>query len=84
MVSYLQDRQALVKDIKHLTNVCVSYGKVLPRKSPHVTNLQGRTDNEGIYVSQPIVHWGFVPFIIVLGMTTTEPRPSFAQLLAPV
>lgn len=59
MVSYLEDRQALVKDLKHLTNVCVSYAK-------------------------PVVHWGFVPFIIVLGMTTTEPRPTFAQLLGPV
>lgn len=31
MVSYLEDRQALVKDLKHLTNVCVSYAKVQAR-----------------------------------------------------
>lgn len=31
MVSYLEDRQALVKDLKHLTNVCVSYAKVHAR-----------------------------------------------------
>jgi hypothetical protein len=30
------------------------------------------------------VHWGFIPTIIVLGMTCTEPRPSLAQVLGPM
>ncbi|KAK9810217.1 hypothetical protein WJX72_006807 [[Myrmecia] bisecta] len=33
---------------------------------------------------KPIVHVGFIPLIIVLGMTCTEPRPSLAQLLGPM
>ena len=27
------------------------------------------------------VHWGFLPGIIVAGMTLTEPRPTVGQLL---
>jgi hypothetical protein len=30
---------------------------------------------------QPIVHWGFIPAIIVAGMLFTKPRPTLAQLL---
>ena len=30
------------------------------------------------------LHWGFIPTIIVLGCTITEPRPSLAQLLGPM
>lgn len=33
---------------------------------------------------QPIVHFGFIPVIIVLGMTITEPPPTVAQLLSPI
>ena len=33
---------------------------------------------------QPIVHYGFIPTILVLGMLYTEPRPSLAQLLSPM
>ena len=33
---------------------------------------------------QPIVHWGFIPAIIVLGATVTEPKPSLTQLLSPM
>lgn len=33
---------------------------------------------------QPAVHWGFIPAIIVLGVLTTEPRPTLAQLLSPM
>jgi len=34
--------------------------------------------------SQPVVHYGFIPTIILLGMTQTEPAPHFVQLLSPV
>ncbi len=34
--------------------------------------------------AKPIVHWGFIPAIIILGATTTEPRPTLAQLLSPM
>jgi len=30
------------------------------------------------------LHWGFIPVIIVVGMTCTEPKPSLAQLLGPM
>lgn len=33
---------------------------------------------------QPVVHFGFIPVIIVLGMSITEPRPSVSQLLSPI
>ena len=34
--------------------------------------------------TQPIVHYGFIPTILVLGMLYTEPRPSLVQLLSPM
>lgn len=30
------------------------------------------------------VHWGFIPAIIVVGMTCTDPKPSLAQVLGPM
>jgi hypothetical protein len=30
------------------------------------------------------VHWGFIPTIIVVGMTCTDPKPSLAQVLGPM
>ena len=43
----------------------------------------GGADSPGVDV-QPIVHVGFIPLIIALGMTCTEPRPTLAQLLGPM
>jgi hypothetical protein len=28
---------------------------------------------------EPVVHWGFIPAVILLGMYTTKPRPSIGQ-----
>ena len=33
---------------------------------------------------QPIVHYGFIPCIVILGMTQTEPKPTWPQLLGPM
>jgi len=33
--------------------------------------------------AQDVLHWGFIPLIIVLGMRTT-PRPTVTQLLSPL
>ena len=33
---------------------------------------------------QTALHWGYIPAIILLGMTQTEPRPSWGQLLGPM
>lgn len=30
------------------------------------------------------LHWGFIPGIIIIGMTCTDPKPSLAQLLGPM
>ncbi|PNW77458.1 hypothetical protein CHLRE_10g437500v5 [Chlamydomonas reinhardtii] len=30
---------------------------------------------------KPIVHWGFIPAVILVGMLTTKPRPTLGQLL---
>lgn len=38
----------------------------------------------GYRVPQPVVHYTFIPLIIILGMTMTEPRPTIAQLLGPM
>lgn len=42
------------------------------------------TKNNNNSQFQPIVHYGFIPTIVVLGMLYTEPRPSLAQLLSPM
>eukprot|EP00873_Tetraselmis_striata_P045632 jgi/Tetstr1/465896/TSEL_010512.t1 len=34
--------------------------------------------------SKTIFHYGYIPTIIVLGMTTTEPKPSLLQILGPI
>lgn len=33
---------------------------------------------------QTLLHWGYIPAIITIGMLTTEPRPSWVQLLGPM
>lgn len=43
-----------------------------------------RTPSPSSRLSQPIVHVAFIPAIIVLGLLCTEPRPTLAQLLAPM
>lgn len=35
-------------------------------------------------LAQTALHVGLIPLIVVLGMTTTEPRPSLAQVLSPM
>ena len=30
-----------------------------------------------------VAHYGFVPFVIAVGMLTTEPRPHILQLIGP-
>lgn len=40
--------------------------------------------NGDVCALQPVVHYTFIPLIIVLGMRFTEPRPTIAQLLGPM
>ena len=47
-------------------------------------NLDLFLKKKNLSLSQPIVHYGFIPTILVLGMLYTEPRPSLAQLLSPM
>ena len=30
---------------------------------------------------QPLVHYGFIPCVILVGMLATKPRPTIGQLL---
>lgn len=46
----------------------------------HVTE---KIEKIGPYVKK-VIHWGFIPAIIVVGMTCTEPKPSLAQVLGPM
>jgi len=59
-----------------------------PRRSPYdcicLATLLHRAVGDGVLRMQPVVHYGFIPALIFLGMTQTEPRPSLAQLLSPV
>ncbi|MEW5302754.1 MAG: hypothetical protein WDW36_005503 [Sanguina aurantia] len=45
----------------------------------------GKVVNQAIEIfvtyGKPIVHYGFIPAVILLGMLTTKPRPSLGQLL---
>ncbi|KAI8057579.1 TOM7 family-domain-containing protein [Gilbertella persicaria] len=35
-------------------------------------------------VTKTIIHWGFIPFVIYLGMTRSNPRPSILKLVSPL
>jgi import receptor subunit TOM7 len=35
-------------------------------------------------IAKTVLHWGFIPAIIVVGMTCTEPKPTLGQLLGPM
>ncbi|KAG2178225.1 hypothetical protein INT43_003478 [Umbelopsis isabellina] len=35
-------------------------------------------------ISKQVVHWGFIPFVIYLGMTRSNPRPSLLKLISPL
>ncbi|CAL5219344.1 g1159 [Coccomyxa viridis] len=54
------------------------------RKEPDAWDTACQITNTVLEVAKPIVHYTFIPLIIVLGMTMTEPRPSLAQLLGPM
>ncbi len=30
---------------------------------------------------QPIVHWGFIPMVLLYGVLASKPKPTLAQLL---
>ncbi len=40
--------------------------------------------NKTAPLAKTALHWGFIPAIIVAGMTCTDPKPSLAQLLGPM
>ncbi|GLI63974.1 hypothetical protein VaNZ11_007142, partial [Volvox africanus] len=45
-----------------------------------VKKLENALDVVTTY-GKPIVHWGFIPTVILVGMLTTKPRPTLGQLL---
>ncbi|DBA65608.1 TPA: hypothetical protein ACH3X2_002671 [Trebouxia sp. C0005] len=54
------------------------------------TNLEKLSDTVDKWSSylgeklKPVVHYGFIPCIVILGMTMTEPRPTLVQLVGPM
>ncbi|OZJ01976.1 hypothetical protein BZG36_04985 [Bifiguratus adelaidae] len=34
--------------------------------------------------SKQIIHWGFIPFVLYLGITRSNPRPSLIRLISPL
>ncbi|KXZ46506.1 hypothetical protein GPECTOR_43g943 [Gonium pectorale] len=52
----------------------------MAKNSDIVKQLEKAVDLAVTY-GKPIVHWGFIPTIILVGMLTTKPRPSLGQLL---
>ncbi|XP_004349015.2 hypothetical protein CAOG_02265 [Capsaspora owczarzaki ATCC 30864] len=52
---------------------------MLPVSEETKDKLRKATD-----VAKTVVHWGFLPLVIYLGMTTGEPRPSLLTLVSPL
>ncbi|KAI7882077.1 mitochondrial import translocase, subunit Tom7 [Lichtheimia hyalospora FSU 10163] len=34
--------------------------------------------------SKQVLHWGFIPVVIYLGMTRSNPKPSLLKLISPL
>ncbi|EIE25507.1 hypothetical protein COCSUDRAFT_52894 [Coccomyxa subellipsoidea C-169] len=54
------------------------------KKEPTAWDMAKQVPAVVLEYAKPFVHYTFIPLIIVLGMTMTEPRPSIAQLLGPM
>jgi len=48
-------------------------------KVTQITNFAILTDDYLHF--QPVIYYGFVPLIVLIGLTMTTPRPSFLQLI---
>ena len=86
-----------MKALKQVPAVVCEYGKVPPllacrlawKSCLQSAGLLCHTSAIRFYLpvriaAQPIVHYTFIPLIIILGCTLTEPRPTLAQLLGPM
>ena len=72
--------------LNNTADVVAQYAKVRTHRGMHSTDLY-LTVFQVLTISrvwQPVVHWGFIPAIIILGIATTEPKPTLAQLLSPM
>lgn len=49
-----------------------------------VMDTAGKVWQRAAPYAKTALHWGFIPAVIIVGMTCTEPRPSLAQLLGPM
>ncbi|CAG8763182.1 23023_t:CDS:2 [Dentiscutata erythropus] len=36
---------------------------------------------KAIEIAKTIVHWGFIPFILYLGFTRSNPKPSLIRMI---
>ncbi|EXX69846.1 Tom7-domain-containing protein [Rhizophagus irregularis] len=39
---------------------------------------------KAIEITKTIVHWGFIPFILYLGFSRSEPKPSLIRMISPL
>lgn len=47
------------------------------RTVPSIVEVVGKAATE---YGLPLLHWGFIPAVILVGMLTTKPRPTVGQL----
>lgn len=50
----------------------------------HAYEIAERACEAAAPYAKTALHYGFIPAVILVGMTCTEPRPSLAQLLGPM
>ena len=63
-----------------LVDVMASVGDVMNKVGALADNIWHKTAP----IAKTALHWGFIPSIIVIGMTCTDPKPSLGQLLGPM
>jgi len=55
-----------------------------PRSSQNaLKQLSDAIDAAAVYV-KPLFHYGFIPAVVLIGMTCTSPQPKVIQLLTPM
>ncbi|RIA91258.1 Tom7-domain-containing protein [Glomus cerebriforme] len=35
-------------------------------------------------IAKTIIHWGFIPFILYLGFSRSNPKPSLIRMISPL
>ncbi|TVY88614.1 Mitochondrial import receptor subunit [Lachnellula willkommii] len=76
--------------MKHIVKVQAlesQYNQVSPDKSPSKMQLSEESKeriSKVIDLSRVAIHYGYLPLILYLGYTRSEPRPSLIRLFSPL